>query len=70
MSLPHIPPRTKLSPLVTRLLAFNPTLYTLQGTNTYLVGNYAYKKCILVDAGQGMDDYTRLLRKELLGDPV
>jgi glyoxylase-like metal-dependent hydrolase (beta-lactamase superfamily II) len=36
---------------------------TLEGTNTYLLGTGSHR--ILIDAGQGIDQYTRLLKQTL-----
>mmetsp|Transcript_22342 Transcript_22342/g.71437 ORF Transcript_22342/g.71437 Transcript_22342/m.71437 type:complete len:382 (-) Transcript_22342:1514-2659(-) len=61
--LPPIAPVTRVSPRVVRLLGLNPGPFTLQGTNTYLVGTGSER--ILVDAGDGAAAYLTQLRKVL-----
>ena len=56
----------QVSPLVTRILGQNPGPYTLQGTNTYLIGVKG-SPAILLDAGEDRPEYIPLLRKALDG---
>ncbi|EJU05799.1 Metallo-hydrolase/oxidoreductase [Dacryopinax primogenitus] len=59
-----LPPITKLSPLTTRILGQNPGKFTLQGTNTYLLGTRP--PYILLDTGEGKDAYISLLEEVLM----
>src|SRR5215211_9420719 len=50
-----MPPTVELEPLVTRVLAPNPSGMTLDGTNTYLVGAPGSGQAVLVDPGPDDD---------------
>mmetsp|Transcript_5385 Transcript_5385/g.9400 ORF Transcript_5385/g.9400 Transcript_5385/m.9400 type:complete len:327 (+) Transcript_5385:183-1163(+) len=58
--LQKLDPFSKLTPIVTRVLGANPGSFTLNGTNTYLIGTGA--KRILWDAGEGVVEYVDNLR--------
>ncbi|PFH53604.1 hypothetical protein AMATHDRAFT_187685 [Amanita thiersii Skay4041] len=53
----------RLSENVIRVLAQNPGKFTLQGTNTYLIGKR--KPYVLVDTGEGRDEYIPFLESAL-----
>ncbi|KAH9063731.1 Metallo-hydrolase/oxidoreductase [Lactarius deliciosus] len=56
-------PITRISDKVVRILGQNPGKFTLQGTNTYIVG--ASNPYILVDTGEGKPEYPPTLRTAL-----
>jgi hypothetical protein len=62
-SLPDLPPISRLTPSIVRIIAGNPSKFTLQGTNTYLVGTGA--KRILIDTGEGKPVWAERLRQVL-----
>ncbi|KAI9019466.1 beta-lactamase-like protein [Phycomyces nitens] len=62
-ALVSLPTFGRLSERVWRVLGLNPGKFTLQGTNTYLVGKGPQK--ILIDSGQGMPNYIKLLEDSL-----
>ncbi|KAK4511997.1 NodB homology domain-containing protein [Mucor velutinosus] len=58
-----LPKFSQLSSRVWRVLGLNPGKFTLQGTNTYLLGAGAQK--ILLDCGEGKPDYLPHLETSL-----
>ncbi|KAF8571452.1 hypothetical protein P879_01972 [Paragonimus westermani] len=66
-SLPFIPPVTILTPFVTRVLGHNPGPYTLQGTNSYLIGSPKLAR-VLIDTtnrSPGLETYLCHLKSQL-----
>ncbi|TFK45647.1 Metallo-hydrolase/oxidoreductase [Heliocybe sulcata] len=59
-SLPHI---SRLSDRVVRVLGQNPGKFTLQGTNTYIVGTR--NPYTLIDTGEGRDEYIPVIESAL-----
>jgi len=57
----------EVSPLVRRVVARNPSLFTLYGTNTYLVGR---SQVAVIDPGPALKEHRAALRKALGGATV
>lgn len=58
-----LPEVTRLSPAVIRILGGNPGKFTLQGTNTYLVGTGPQR--LLIDSGAGERSWISALQRTL-----
>ncbi|UNI17310.1 hypothetical protein JDV02_003665 [Purpureocillium takamizusanense] len=61
--LASLPPVERLSPACIRILGGNPGKFTLQGTNTYLLGTGRQR--ILVDTGEGRHAWLESLKRTL-----
>ncbi|KAK4464254.1 beta-lactamase-like protein [Cladorrhinum samala] len=62
-SLPPIAETTALSPSLIRILAGNPGKFSLQGTNTYLLGTGPSR--LLIDTGEGKPSWIQALKRTL-----
>ncbi|KAI4518186.1 Metallo-hydrolase/oxidoreductase [Schizophyllum commune Loenen D] len=64
--LESLPSIARLSERVVRVLGQNPGKFTLQGTNTYLIGTA--NPYILLDTGEGLEEYITVLESALKQD--
>ncbi|KAK4233611.1 beta-lactamase-like protein [Achaetomium macrosporum] len=61
--LPHLADVERISPRVIRVLGQNAGKFTLQGTNTYIVGTGS--KRLIIDTGQGIPEWAELISSTL-----
>lgn len=62
-ALVHIPEVERLSPSCIRILGGNPGKFTLQGTNTYLIGKG--NRRLLIDSGEGKPSWIAAVKSTL-----
>ncbi|KAI0417493.1 Metallo-hydrolase/oxidoreductase [Xylaria grammica] len=63
LNLPTIADVEQISSRVVRVLGQNPSKFTLQGTNTYIVGTGHER--LIIDTGQGMPEWAELISSTL-----
>lgn len=66
LNLVSLPEVERLSPICIRILGGNPSKYTLQGTNTYLLGRGPHR--LLIDTAEGKPSWITALRRTLAGE--
>ncbi|KFZ13205.1 hypothetical protein V501_03816 [Pseudogymnoascus sp. VKM F-4519 (FW-2642)] len=62
----QLPEVTRLSSRVIRILGGNPGKFTLQGTNTYIVGTGQQR--VLIDTGEGRPSWIKAIQAVLLAE--
>lgn len=63
IQLAQLPEVERLSPICIRILGGNPGKFTLQGTNTYIIGNGRQR--LLIDTGEGKPSWIAALKRTL-----
>lgn len=63
IQLTHLPEVERLSPICIRILGGNPGKFTLQGTNTYILGSGRQR--LLIDTGEGKPSWLAALKQTL-----
>ena len=63
VQLVHIPEIERLSPTCIRILGGNPGKFSLQGTNTYILGTGRQR--LLIDTGEGKPSWAAALKRTL-----
>ncbi|KUI52521.1 Beta-lactamase-like protein 2 [Cytospora mali] len=63
VQLTHLPEVERLSPICIRILGGNPGKFTLQGTNTYILGSG--RRRLLIDTGEGKPSWIAAVKQTL-----
>ncbi|KXG53338.1 uncharacterized protein PGRI_003880 [Penicillium griseofulvum] len=66
--LPDLANVEQLSPRVIRVLGQNPGKFTLQGTNTYIIGTGSHR--LIIDTGQGIPEWADLIASTLTDNSI
>ncbi|ROW01835.1 hypothetical protein VPNG_07834 [Cytospora leucostoma] len=62
----HLPEVERLNPICIRILGGNPGKFSLQGTNTYILGNG--RRRLLIDTGEGKPSWIAALKRTLVDE--
>ncbi|KUI71923.1 Beta-lactamase-like protein 2 [Cytospora mali] len=63
VQLTHLPEVERVSPICIRILGGNPGKFTLQGTNTYILGSG--RRRLLIDTGEGKPSWIAAVKQTL-----
>ncbi|KAJ5738566.1 hypothetical protein N7493_001721 [Penicillium malachiteum] len=66
--LPELADVEQLSPRVLRVLGQNPGKFTLQGTNTYIVGTGSHR--LIIDTAQGIPEWADIIESTLADNSI